>query len=126
MRTYIPDQWLRNWFLGGPPEVNYASTDQITHSSPEEFAFELSIVWKRLTTLCDDGARLIIRFGGIHNRKAHPREMIKDSLRLAGSQWRLRTARSAGCSTVGRRQAKQFVRLLKHPIEEFDFYAHLE
>jgi hypothetical protein len=126
MRTYIPDQWLRNWFLGGLPEVDYAATDQITHSSPAEFAFELSIVWKRLATICDYGARLIIRFGGIHDRKAHPHEMIKDSLRLAGSQWRLRTVRSAGCSTVGRRQAKQFVRSLKHPIEEFDFHAHLE
>jgi hypothetical protein len=126
MRTYIPDQWLRNWFLGGPPEVDYVSADQLTHGSPAEFAYELSMVWKRLASICDDKARLIIRFGGIHDRKAHPREIIKDSLRLAGSHWRLQTVHSAGCSTAGKRQANQFVRSLKHPIEEFDFYARLE
>ncbi len=70
--------------------------------------------------------RLIIRFGGIHDRKANPREIMKDSLRLADSHWRLRTVRSAGCSTAGKRQANQFVRSPKHPIEEFDFYARLE
>jgi hypothetical protein len=126
MRTYVPDQWLRNWFLGGPPEVVYISDDQLMHSSPALFAHELSIVWKRLASMCDDRARLIIRFGGIHNRKAHPREIMRDSLRLADSHWRLRTVRSAGCSTAGNRQANQFVRSPKHPIEEFDFYARLE
>jgi hypothetical protein len=126
MRTYVPDQWLRNWLLGGPPEVIYTADDQLMHSSPEKFAYELSIVWKRLASICDDGARLIIRFGGIHDRKSHPREIMRESLRLADSHWRLRTVRSAGCSTAGNRQAKQFVRSLKHPIEEFDFYARLE
>jgi hypothetical protein len=126
MRTYVPDQWLRNWFLGGPPEVVYTADDQLMHNSPTLFAHELSIVWKKLASMCNDRARLIIRFGGIHDRKAHPREIMKESLRLADCNWRLRTMRSAGCSNAGKRQANQFVRSLKHPIEEFDFYALLE
>jgi len=126
MRTYVPDQWLRNWFLGGPPEVVYSSFDQITHSSSERFAYDLSIVWKRLASICDDGASLIVRFGGINDRKSYPHEIIKDSLHLTENRWRLRTVRSAGWPTVGKRQANQFVRSLKHPIEEYDFYARLE
>src|SRR6266567_4597424 len=126
MRTYIPDQWLRNWFLGGIPEVVYSSNGQISHSSPTEFAYELSIVWKRLASISHDGAWLIIRFGGINDRMANPREIIRDSLQMAQSPWRLRTVRSAGCSTAGKRQANQFIRSLKYPIEEFDFYIRLE
>ena len=34
MRTYTPDQWLRNWFVGGPDLVDYTNRDQIIHSSP--------------------------------------------------------------------------------------------
>ena len=32
MRTYIPDQWLRNWFVGGPDAVDYTNRDQVVHS----------------------------------------------------------------------------------------------
>ena len=28
MRTYVEDQWLRNWFLGGPDHVKYGATDR--------------------------------------------------------------------------------------------------
>ena len=126
MRTYVPDQWLRNWFLGGPPEVLYTAAGQIEHNSPSHFAYELSIIWKKLAAICDDGARLIIRFGGIHDRQIEPRGIVKESLKLAENLWRLRTVRSAGCSTAGKRQATQFIQSLKKPIEEYDFYARLE
>ena len=29
MRTYVADQWLRNWFVGGPPEVPYGTKGQL-------------------------------------------------------------------------------------------------
>jgi hypothetical protein len=32
MRTYLPDQWIRNWFLGGPPEVDYSIKGQLPHT----------------------------------------------------------------------------------------------
>jgi hypothetical protein len=45
MRTYIADQWLRNWFLGGRPEVPYREscldnngrTGRIRHEDRREF-----------------------------------------------------------------------------------------
>ena len=45
MRTYIPDQWLRNWFVGGSDTVDYCHKGQIVHSSPEEFVADLQAVW---------------------------------------------------------------------------------
>lgn len=41
LRTYLPDQWLRRWFLGGPSEVEYSAEGQILHSSQEDFASDL-------------------------------------------------------------------------------------
>lgn len=41
MRTYIPDQWLRNWFVGGSEVVDYSNREQVVHSSPDEFAADL-------------------------------------------------------------------------------------
>lgn len=34
MRTYLPDQWLRLWFLGGPDYVEH----QLKHSGAVSFA----------------------------------------------------------------------------------------
>src|SRR5262249_30565124 len=45
MRTYVPDQWLRYWFLGGPPAPTYQHPDQLSHGSASEFAEQLAVVW---------------------------------------------------------------------------------
>ena len=70
MRTYIPDQWLRNWFVGGTSHVEYSNIDQLKHSSPDEFAAQLSAVWLNMAAVAADDARSIIRFEGISDRKA--------------------------------------------------------
>jgi hypothetical protein len=126
MRTYVPDQWLRYWFLGGPPEVSYSNQDQLGHGSPEAFTDQLGKVWGNVARACADGARMVIRFGGIRDRREDPRDLLRDSIRKADCGWRLRTARSAGVATAGRRQASQFQADLLEPIEESDFYARLD
>jgi hypothetical protein len=126
MRTYVPDQWLRYWFLGGPAEVSYSNQDQLGHGSPEAFTDQLAKVWCNVARACVDGARMVIRFGGIRDRREDPWVLLRDSIRKADCGWRLRTARSAGVATAGRRQASQFQASLLDPIEEYDFYARLE
>jgi hypothetical protein len=69
---------------------------------------------------------MVIRFGGIRDRRADPRELLRSSIQKADCGWRLRTARSAGVATAGRRQANQFQAGLLDPIEEYDFYARLD
>jgi hypothetical protein len=126
MRTYVPDQWLRYWFLGGPPAPTYQHPDQLSHGSASEFANQLAGVWANVARACLPGARLMIRFGGIHDRKARPRDIMQEALAGAGSELRLLTVRSAGLSSKGKRQADQFQRPLGAPIEEWDFYVRLE
>ena len=126
MRTYIPDQWLRYWFLGGPEKVVYSFEKQMAHSSPSKYAEQLAAVWKNITRACLPGAKFMIRFGGISDRKANPKEIMLASLRKTNGLLRLLTLRSAGLSSKGKRQAEQFKRKLGKPVEEFDFYARVE
>lgn len=121
MRTYIPDQWLRHWFVGGPDGVHYTNRDQVVHSSPEDFADDLRQVWRNAGDVCAVGAKMIIRFGGITDRRADPLELIKISLRESG--WRITTIRKAGSAIEGKRQADAFLRTKSKPMIEYDVWA---
>lgn len=121
MRTYRPDQWLRNWFLGGPETVDYSNDDQVVHSGPEVFAADLRAVWKNIAEVSASNARMVIRFGGISDRRVDPLEIIKDSLK--GSGWRIQTIRHAGNASHGKRQADAFLRGQSKPLAEFDIWA---
>jgi hypothetical protein len=120
MRTYIPDQWLRNWFAGGPDVVDYSNWNQVVHSSPDDFATDLRQVWSNVADVCADNATMVIRFGGITYRCVNPLNLIKSSLR--GSGWRITTIREAGSASEGRRQADAFLRNKTKPIIEYDIY----
>ncbi len=124
MRTYIPDQWLRSWFLGGPSKVAYRPPDkEMDHSSASLFAADLRKVWKGLASSAHDDAKLVIRFGGIADRNVDPMGLLKESLQDSG--WLLTTAVSAGDANAGRRQATQFAHGGSTPMEEYDYYAVL-
>lgn len=121
MRTYIPDQWLRNWFVGGPASVDYSSRYQVGHSSPEGFAADLRRVWTNAAEVSADDARLVIRFGGIADRRADPLSIVKNS--LIDSGWRISTIKWAGTATEGKRQADAFLRTKSKPLAEYDVWA---
>jgi hypothetical protein len=121
MRTYIPDQWLRNWFVGGPDFVDYNNCDQVVHSSPESFAGDLRKVWRNAENVCAEDAKMVIRFGGITDRRVDPLFLIKSS--LIDSGWRITTARKAGTATEGKRQADSFLRTRSKPMIEYDVWA---
>lgn len=122
MRTYIPDQWLRNWFVGGAASVDYRPLPrEMGHGSPDAFATDLRKVWRTLAANTKDDARMVIRFGGIADRDVDPAALLKSS--LSDSGWKLTTAISAGDANAGRRQAAQFAHGGPAPSEEYDFYA---
>lgn len=122
MRTYIPDQWLRSWFLGGPDKVNYSNANQLAHTSRAVFSDGLRQVWTNCARVAKAGCRLVIRFGAINDRKIDPAELIKES--LGDSPWRIRTIRNAGSASTGKRQADTFVSSTE-PIQEYDVWAVL-
>lgn len=121
MRTYIPDQWLRNWFLGGPPTTEYANEGQLIHTSPTKFAEDLRRVWQLAARHARDQARLVVRFGGINDRRADPLTIAKESLRESG--WRISTVHPAGTAATGRRQAVHFGAGAACARDEFDVWA---
>ena len=120
LRTYRPDQWLRLWFLGGPDTVDYSQQDQVTHESPERFAKQLSRVWTNCASVCRVGARMVIRFGQISDRRANALEILTES--LSGTSWRVQTRCDAGSASTGRRQADHFGVSSKAQ-REFDVWA---
>ena len=121
MNTYIPDQWLRLWFLGGGATVNYSTGGQVEHSSPDRFVAELKQVWQNAGTVCKSHARLVIRFGALNDRRRDPLGLAKQSLAQTG--WRIMTVKQAGSASNGRRQATHFARSDTTPLEEYDIWA---
>lgn len=121
MRTYLPDQWLRSWFVGGPPTVDYSSAGQMEHASPERFAAQMRQVWRNTAEVCAPNAQLVVRFGGINDRKAEPMPIVVESLKDSG--WEIERITAAGTAAKGRRQSLHFSGKARGPIEEHDVWA---
>lgn len=122
MSTYIPDQWLRMWFMGGKSTVDYSTDGQVSHSSPTNFANALKQVWLNMASLCQNHAQIIVRFGGINDRKADPLTIIQQSFK--DTNWVIQEIKSAGYSSEGHRQALH-MGSNKKPLEEYDIWARL-
>jgi hypothetical protein len=121
MTTYVEDQWLRNWFLGGPAEIDYGNDQQMSHASQDAFITDLATVWRNVLKASEDKAHLYVRFGAIPSVKSEPRHILKASLEEAGG-WKLISVRNAKTADAGKRQADQMGRE-SDPANEFDFHA---
>lgn len=121
MRTYIPDQWLRNWFVGGPDTVDYTNQNQVVHSGAERFIADLHQVWCNAYSVCTNDAKLVIRFGGITDRNIDPLQLITASFTQTG--WEVFSIVNAGSASQGKRQADAFLRKITKPLNEYDIWA---
>ena len=104
MRTYVQDQWLRMWFLGGGEEVDYENHNQLCHHGHDRFVADLAKVWTNIAKRTEDDAHLYVRFGSIPSAKSDARSLLKASLEEAG-EWELVSVRNAKTSHSGKRQA---------------------
>jgi SAM-dependent methyltransferase len=129
MRTYVPDQWLRNWFVGGPAEVPYGSGGQLARQpSQESFVSALSDVWRVVAARCAPRARLAIRFGALPSSRVSPEGLVVASLNEAKAGWLVTDVRPAGVPALGKRQAAQFNgnrALVGQAVTEVDVLAEL-
>ena len=121
LRTYGPDQWLRQWFLGGSPNVSYDCGSQISHGSIDVFVSNLRDVWNNIADVTSDDAHLVVRFGAINDRPVDPKILLKRS--LEGTPWHIQYIESAGTAMNGRRQATSFSVTSKTSLPESDFWA---
>lgn len=122
MDTYVADQWLRNWFVGGPPHVEYTSPHQVNHGGVNTFAHDLAQVWMNVATVCRDGAHMFIRFGGINERPEEPREILLKSMEYASRVgWTFVRSTKAGEPHGGKRQANHFGQKMRGYRDERDY-----
>jgi len=125
MRTYVADQWLRSWFLGGPPEVPYGTHGQIARQPNQEaFIQALAEVWAATARRCHQGTRLAIRFGALPSARTDPEQMLTASVRKAKAGWAVKEVRQAGTPLKRNRQAEQFGKA-GSAIDEIDLIAEL-
>ncbi len=126
MNTYVPDQWLRAWFVGGSPEVDYSSEQQVALGTQEGFVRSLADIWTNIAKACVDGAHLHVRLGSLPSDPSKPDHILRASIHQCGAGWRVRSLRSAGHAHEGKRQAMQFGRQPGNAVQEFDLHATLE
>lgn len=127
MRTYISDQWLRNWFVGGPAQVDYAENDQLSHLTPDAFALSLAQVWDQLGDTLRPNGRMFIRFGAIPSRKRDACDIMLMSLGTSRHDWTVKSIAGASTAEAGKRQASQMgERIQSTSKEEFDFEVRLD
>lgn len=127
MRTYVSDQWLRAWFVGGPPEVPYstATAGQIAlQPSQAAFTTALASTWRAVAKRSEIGARLVIRFGTLPSVKTDPEKMIFASVRESAAGWLVRDVCQVRPPSKRSRQASQFGKA-GTAVEEVDVTAEL-
>jgi len=124
MRTYVQDQWLRNWFLGGPDTIDYSAGQQLDHGGQKVFAASLGKVWKNIANSAQssESLHMYVRFGIIPSALVDPKKLFRASLEKSGVEWRLVSTRSAKSADVGKRQADQ-MKAVSAAAVEFDFHV---
>ncbi|KSU83000.1 MULTISPECIES: DNA methyltransferase [Rhodococcus] len=108
MYTYMPDQWLRSWFLGGPPFVEYTTDNQLRHTSVDIFVSDLASVWASAAERSNPQARMAIRFGALPSvdAKLSPENLLRRSLEESG-RWKVTRVRDSGQPNSQARQSSQ-------------------
>ncbi len=101
--------------------MDYSTDGQVSHASPETFALQLREVWRNVGTICALGARLVIRFGAINDRRVDAIQLLRHSLQDSG--WEIIDIFSAGSASRGRRQALHFSPSGNGAIEEYDVWG---
>lgn len=125
MRTYVEDQWLRNWFLGGPAHVEYGVGPQVDHTCQKAFAKSLGDVWKNMARTTEENLDMYIRFGIIPSSKVNAKALMMQSLEESGVHWDVVSVRTAKTAESGKRQAQQMTAESSAAIE-YDFHVKRE
>jgi len=122
MRTYVPDQWLRNWFLGGPPHVDYSGHPQLCHTGQNAFAQSLGKVWRNMASTQAESLEMYVRFGVIPSSPVDAIQLFSNSLEESGLRWKCVYTASASSADAGKRQADQW-NAKSTPVTEYDFHV---
>jgi len=87
MKTYGVDQWLRQWFIGGPSYPNYNEKGCIGFTGIDNFVNSLSMVWTRCSEIANPGCTLSVRLGSFGKRLVDCSALMQESIRRSDSGW---------------------------------------
>lgn len=118
--TYVEDQWLRHWFLGGPDNIEYGNRVQLSHRSPEDFSRTLARVWDHCGDHLAESGMMAVRFGSIRSRDRNPKAILRESLRMSKHHWHISSVLDVGTAAAGKRQA-DLMGAASDPTHEYDF-----
>lgn len=122
MRTYVQDQWLRNWFLGGSSHVDYSAGPQVSHGGQDAFSQSLGRVWENAWNSGTGDIHMHVRIGVIPSVTVDPKRLFRESLVASGKPWREVSVRRANTADAGKRQAAQ-MKTKSSAAVEFDFHV---
>jgi DNA methylase len=72
--NFEEDQWLRLWFLGGPPRPTYRKVSKDDrHERPDSYWRLIADMWRVLGRLVKNDGNVVIRMGG---RKLAPHQIV--------------------------------------------------
>lgn len=104
--NFEEDQWLRLWFLGGPP---YPTRLRISwddrHQREEAYWTFIADMWRMLGAVMAKTAHVVIRLGG---RRVKPEDMVKKLKGTSTFAQRAVQLVSQSISTLKRRQTDSF------------------
>jgi hypothetical protein len=118
--NFEEDQWLRLWFLGGPP---YPTTNRISrddrYSGRTEYWSFISDMWRSLGALLAPKAHVVIRIG---SRTESPASLKKSLIGCAILSKRKVTLTSLRVSQIRNRQTRSFRPGARGCLVETDFH----
>jgi len=104
--NFEEDQWLRLWFLGGPPRPTYGRISRDDRHHAEDSYWNLiSDMWQVLGCVLNEKADVVIRLGGKH---LDPEQIVRGLSATSASSKRSVTLVSDEVSMIRNRQTDVF------------------
>jgi len=116
---FVEDQWLRLWFLGGPPYLRTSGGDDRNSSRKRYWRF-LAECWAGIAPLLTAKATIVIRIGGKHLSHTEISENLRYSL-VKGLRRKVMPIRGSTVSRIKNGQARSFQPKATGISREYDF-----
>ena len=104
--NFEEDQWLRLWFLGGPPHpTRHRVSRDDRYESPENYWSFIADMWRMLGVVMGSKSSVVIRLGGEGTDVGPMLKKLNASSKFSG---RKTTLVSHSCSELKKRQTDSF------------------
>lgn len=118
--NFEEDQWLRLWFLGGPP---YPTRNRISkddrHTRDETYWNFISDMWRMLGSVVAKEAHIVLRIGALRYSPHVLRQWLENTSLESGRKVRLISSRT---TEIKNRQARSFIPGSVGCLVEVDFH----